>query len=278
MERSAARVQVLTIFIGLILAACGGSAPSAPTATPSPQGVDNGIVQASETPAPPTASPTPPAMPTASPQPSPTPTVPPMIRVSENTNCREGPAINYLFAGVLTVGSSAEVIGQSDIENYWYISNPDRPGEGCWLWGEYAQVEGNTDVLPLITRAPSPTPGVGFDVYVKRFSDCGWAQMIVFAIVNTGGTRIWSGYVNVENLDSDEVLYNARERHPFSGLDMPDCPPDHGNELWPGEMKYIHVPIDPGVSGISALGTITLCTADHQGGTCLTKYSYFTMP
>jgi hypothetical protein len=43
-------------------------------------------------------------------------------------------------------------------------------------------------------------------------------------------------------------------------------------------MKYIHVPINPEVSGITALGTITLCTADHQGGTCLTKNSYFNLP
>ncbi len=161
------------------------------------------------------------------------------------------------------------------MSDYWYVTNAQLPEAGCWLWGEFAQVEGGIEVLPVYTPAPTPTPQVGFVVYVKSFKDCGWARYVDFAMRNAGSERFWSGYVVVQDLGTGGNLYNARERHPFADSVEPVCLPDHGNELWPGETLYIHVPISPEKSDISAVGIITLCTADHQGGTCLTEYSYF---
>lgn len=82
----------------------------------------------------------------------------PMISVTTNTNCRTGPGAIYDYRGALLVGESAEIVARSSIGNYWYIVNPDRPGEFCWLWGEYAVTTGNTGVLPAFTPPPSPTP------------------------------------------------------------------------------------------------------------------------
>jgi hypothetical protein len=56
------------------------------------------------------------------------------------------------------VGETAEVVARSSAGNYWYIVNPDLPGEFCYLWGEYATVAGDTAVLPAFTPPPSPTP------------------------------------------------------------------------------------------------------------------------
>ena len=216
--------------------------------------------------------------PTSTPEPSPTATHAPRISVSENTNCRSGPGVEYVFQGVLEVGEVAEVIGRSSEPGYWYVTSEDLPEDGCWLLGEFAQVEGETETLPVYTPAPSPTPEVGFHVYLKSFEDCGYTFYVVFAIKNVGGQRIWSGYVEVQDLATRETLYKARERHPFAATVLPACPPDHGNELWPGETRYIHAPISDVKSGSAAIGIITLCTADHQGGTCLTEYEYFNLP
>ncbi len=88
---------------------------------------------------------------------TPTPTIP-MVSVSLNTNCRSGPGRSYDFLGALLVGETEEVVALSTVPNYWYITNPDRPGEFCYLWGEYATLVGNTEALPQFTPLPSPTP------------------------------------------------------------------------------------------------------------------------
>jgi hypothetical protein len=148
------------------------------------------------------------------------------------------------------------------------------------LWGEFASVDGEVDPLPVYTPLPSPSPAVGFDVYVKSFESCGDTFYVVFAVKNVGGERIWSGYVEVQDLATRAALYSAGRRHPFADSVLPLCPPGHGNELWPGETRFVHAPIPIAwvSSGSGAIGILTLCTADHQGGTCLTEYSYFTFP
>jgi hypothetical protein len=82
----------------------------------------------------------------------------PMVSVSINTNCRTGPGISYDLRGALLVGETEEIVAISTAPNYWYITNPDRPGEFCYLWGEYATVVGETQALPKFTPLPSPTP------------------------------------------------------------------------------------------------------------------------
>ena len=102
-----------------------------------------------------------PAVPTETPEPpvfdTPTPVLP-EVSVSVDTNCRTGPGKVYLYRGALLVGETAEVVARSTVPDYWYIPNPDRPGEFCYLWGRYATVSGNTQVLPEFTPMPSPTP------------------------------------------------------------------------------------------------------------------------
>jgi hypothetical protein len=270
-------IQAKKLILGslLLVAACSGDVQGTPNQlemTPTPE------QELEATALPPTATSTSTMMPTATIEPTATEVQALVVTVSENTNCREGPGIEYVFEAVLAVGEVAEVMARDETGEYWYISGAALPEAGCWIWGEYAQVQGAVESLPVITPAPSPTPQVGFDVYIKQFIDCGYEKQVVFAIKNVGGERIWSGYVEVQDFYSQGTLYKARERHPFAAYVTPACPPDHGNELWPGETRYIHVPYDKNVEGITAVGIITLCTADHQGGTCLTEYSYFDLP
>jgi hypothetical protein len=231
---------------------------------------------ATETPPPPSLTPT--VTSTATPLPSSTPTQAPRLRVAENTNCRSGPGVEYLFQGALKAGEVAEVVGRSAEQGYWFVTGPGLPPQGCWLTGELAEVEGETDPVPIYTAAPSPTPQVGFTVGFQGFERCGPTFYIVYAIKNVGGQRIWSGYVEVQDHATGDTLYRAAERHPFAATVLPVCPPDHGNELWPGETRYIHAPLSDVKSGSIAIGIITLCTADHQGGACRTEYSYVELP
>lgn len=81
----------------------------------------------------------------------------PTVSVSVDTNCRAGPGIVYDRLAGLFVGEKAEVIGKytSVTPAYWIV----RIGSvTCWLWGQYATVEGNTANLPEMVPPPSPTP------------------------------------------------------------------------------------------------------------------------
>ena len=260
------------------MSACGQAEPKIQENAPTVVLAESTKVDITETPVPPSPTTTQASTLTPTSEPTATATQAARVSVSENTNCRSGPGVEYLFEGVLAVGEYAEVIGRSTDTEFWYITNPDIPEEGCWLWGEFAHIEGGVEAVPVITPAPSPTPLAGFEVYVKSYIDCGYAKMIVFAARNAGSQRIWSGYVDVQDLGTGGSLYKARERHPFADSVEPACPPGHGNELWPGETRYIHVPVSSEKSGIEGVGIITLCTADHQGGTCITEYSYFVLP
>lgn len=202
----------------------------------------------------------------------------PRVGVSQNTNCRSGPDTAYVVLGALQVGEVAEVTGRSAEPGYWYVTGANLPENGCWLWGEYAQVDGEVEPLPVFTPAPTPTPDVGFDLYLRSFERCGSDLYVVFAVKNVGGKRFWSGFIKVEDFSTHQVLHERTERHPFAATVLPVCPPDHGNELWPGETRYIHAPLSHVQSGNTAIGSITLCTADYQGEYCLTEYSYFELP
>jgi hypothetical protein len=81
----------------------------------------------------------------------------PVVSVSVDTNCRAGPGIVYDRLAGLFVGEKAEVVGKytSVTPGYWIV----RIGSvTCWLWGQYANVEGNTANLQEMVPPPSPTP------------------------------------------------------------------------------------------------------------------------
>ena len=81
----------------------------------------------------------------------------PMVTVSTDTNCRDGPGQQYTLTGALYIGQSAEVTGVYDKGGYWIIKSPGSSGT-CWLWGQYATVTGNTANLTKYPAPPTPTP------------------------------------------------------------------------------------------------------------------------
>mgnify|MGYP006935321978 CR=1 FL=1 len=105
-----------------------------------------------------TPSVTPPPTSTPLPTFTPTPSIP-MAGVSVDTSCRSGPGKIYDYLGALMVGETAEVVGKRTSHKYWIIKNPDGVGE-CWLWGEYASINGNIDHLTEYYVPAIPTPAI----------------------------------------------------------------------------------------------------------------------
>lgn len=285
------RTATATLFIAgiLALAACSPAAPeAAPTATQTAEdeapnaevtiaALETELAAVRQTDeAIPTPSDTP--EPSATFAPSATPAAP-IISVSQETNCRSGPDASFTFLGLLAVGEQAQVVAKSPDGEYWLIVNPDDPAGNCWLWGEYASLTGSTDNLPVQTPVATPTPQVGFDVWFHGFAACGSNDLAIFAVRNGGAVRLWSGWIGVYTLASSESLYGPLfERHPFSESATETCPPGHGNELYPGEVNYVLVPLKSTPSETDAYAEFKFCSADHGGGDCVTKVGYFYIP
>jgi uncharacterized protein YraI len=81
--------------------------------------------------------------------------VPPPITVSTATNCRTGPSADYVVLLAFMPGQTATVIGKYTPTNYWVIQTAN--GYTCWLWGEYATIQGTTNLIPDIPAPPLPT-------------------------------------------------------------------------------------------------------------------------
>ncbi len=194
------------------------------------------------------------------------------VSVSTGTNCRTGPGVAYERVGALAVGQTAQVVGQYPAANYWIIQNPDRPGETCWLWGQYATVTGNSSALPVITPPVTPTPMANFDVaYQGRVLNCtttGWWTNM--DLENTGDLTFKSMTLTLQNLEGNNTsqILNADRFINNTGCNQSTTQ----STLAPGQTVTISSPVlgyDP--TGHRLRATITLCSNVRQAGTCVTQ-------
>ncbi len=221
----------------------------------------------------PTASPTLP--PTATQTSTPEPV---FVSVSAPTNCRIGPGSRYERSGTLLIEATAQVIAKSSTPNFWYIENPDRPGEYCWLWGKYASVAGDEQILPVYTPPPSPTPSPAFNMSLESFHNCGDTDYVVFKIHNPTEITYMTAQRHLVDTETGKDLYGpALDRHPFAPRPR-DCPPGHENEIYPDHVAYIYVPLRGAESGHGMRAIIMVCTEDYLGGDCWVQALDFTMP
>lgn len=276
------RAALIPFVASLILAACAGPTPSEAELAELIEASVKGTVEAlaSRPPKTATASPSQTPLPSSTPTPVPSPTPTPMpakVSVSLATNCRTGPGRAYPFVFSLEPDQVAQVTARSTIDDYWFIAAPDGGEEQCWIWGEYASLEGDTGGLPVLTPEPSPTASSGFTMYRHSFSECG-STRVVFTVVNNSGKTFRSARLHVQDLTASNKLHGPRvESHPFS-YNPSTCPRDKDNSFPPGAVAYIIIPIEPSKEGNQAIAHITLCTEDEAVGDCVTKSAYFRLP
>lgn len=143
------RLLVVFIALTLVLVSC-----TLPSSELSPDDIAATIVaqtqtaeasRATDTPLPPTSTPTPTSTATTSVT---------TVSVSTATNCRTGPDLNYGLVLVFQPGATAQVVGKYSPSNYWIINTPT--GGTCWLWGAYATVQGDTNILSEMAAPPPP--------------------------------------------------------------------------------------------------------------------------
>lgn len=150
------KLLIAATMLSLLLAACTlpNATDATPTETISPEEIAQTIVAQTQTAeaAAVTQTPLPPTN-TATPEGTATSAIT-TVTVSVATNCRTGPDVAYPLVLVFQPGASAEVVGKYSATNYWIIKTPT--DETCWLWGEYATVQGDTSTLPEMAAPPAP--------------------------------------------------------------------------------------------------------------------------
>jgi len=225
------------------------------TVTPTSQATETPTVTATETPVPePSATTTPEA---------------PKAEVVRETNCRIGPAGNYDLVATYQVGQTLEVVAKDLGAGYWFVKNPDKPDEQCYLLAQNITVSGDTSVLPKFTPRPSPTAAPYFNVNLKKFDNCKGDDFALFIVENTGSVPFRSAYIKVidqkANKSVEQVL-NAFDQFVGCVLAKNIAP------LNSGATGYVTSPPFKWVVNRDKLrAVIMLCTEKDLKGSCVTQ-------
>lgn len=202
-----------------------------------------------------------------------------LISVSVPTNCRIGPGRVYSRQGALLVGETAEVFGRDPSNNYWYIRNPDKPNDFCWVWGEYATLTGPFALLPIFTPPPTPTPTFtstpepSFDLKATGMDSCGawWAEV---EVKNTSPfvfkSMVYTVLDTVTDIDKTLITNAFTNKDGCSSTVIKDtiAPNDSfiiSSALFDATLQNHKLRVD-----------VTLCTELNQKGICISRKVNFT--
>lgn len=82
------------------------------------------------------------------------------VTVTTATNCRTGPGQNFKIVYGMPIGQVAKVVARNSYSGYWIIEIPGQAGQTCWLWGQYAVINGDTSILKEVVTPTSPAPTI----------------------------------------------------------------------------------------------------------------------
>lgn len=82
------------------------------------------------------------------------------VSVTTATNCRLGPGQNFNIVYAMPIGQVAKVVAKNSYSGYWIIEIPGQTGQTCWLWGQYAVINGDPSTLNEVVTPTSPAPTI----------------------------------------------------------------------------------------------------------------------
>jgi len=285
---------IIFMFSILVITALACNLPST-APTPTPDVLDATLTSLALTQAGPTLSTGLPTFPLGTPTitltPSITPTLPPSaptVSVSVNTNCRTGPGVVYDYLTALLVGETAEVIGKYTAvnPNYWIIK---KGSVTCWLWGQYATVQGDTSKLLEMVPPPSPTPtatatptatptatattaGPNFSFSFEGLTQCSPSDdYATIKWTNTGTVVFESAKTEIKDVDAATSLFGPSFSNMPFGAASPGCGVGNSS-LGIGNTAYTSYYIGtPAPTGHHIQIIVTLCSQDNVAGDCVTR-------
>ncbi len=209
---------------------------------------------------------------TETPAPEPSETATPEVPKAEvvrETNCRVGPAGNYELVAKYPVGQILEIVAKDLGAGYWFVKNPEKPEEQCYLLEQNIKINGDTSALAKFTPPPSPTSAPYFNVSFKKFDTCKGDDFASFIVENTGSVPFRSAYVKVTDQKANksvEQALNAFDQFAGCVLAKNIAP------LNAGGTGYVTSPSFNWVVNRDKLrAVIMLCTEKDLKGICVTQ-------
>ena len=200
------------------------------------------------------------------------------LSITQNTNCRKGPANYYALVVTLKAGENVVVLGRNAHSDYYNVLPSASASVSCWVWGNYATLSGNTGGLPVFTAVPgptltftptyTPTQSPSFYGTYQSLNNCGADYSLRFYIKNSGNLTWQSITVNIlDNTTSTTFTHSSNTFTDYSGC----TPGGSQKDLTKGEDGYVAA-YNPGQFGYDPTGhaltvTITLFSEDDFKGT-----------
>ena len=197
------------------------------------------------------------------------------MTVTRPTHCRAGPGKTYEIVGSLLVGMEVPVIGRDPTSQYWYIPNPYVFTDYCWVWGEYAEFEGNQLLLPVVVPPPTPThtattvPTIDFKLQGQGMHSCSGTTWMNLAITNESSYILSSIKIvmqdTVKNISRSVTYNNFPITTGCDGLTWVETVSGKGTVTVTGP-KF-----DYNIHGNKMHVTVTVCSEKDLKGVCGTR-------
>lgn len=193
----------------------------------------------------------------------------PKAKVNRETNCRVGPGGMYDLVATYQAGQVLDIIATGLAQGYWFVQNPKKPEEQCYLMAQNVSISGDTSALPKFTPQPSPTPPPYFEAKFKKLDTCNGNRFANFSVENTGNIDFRSAYIRVTDTKANQSVEQALNVFDlYVGCTLAK----NISPLDPGETGYVPSPAFTwSIHEDKLKAVIMLCTEKDLKGICVTQ-------
>ena len=276
------RTNFSHLFVFLAVLTLAALACNLPVSSPTPEALtlqpmieatetmDLAATQTSQAALLPSESATTAATETPLPEPSATATVEaPKAKVNRETNCRVGPGGLYDLVATYQTGQMLEILAIDLGSAYWFVSNPEKPNEQCYVMVQNVTVDGDTSALPKFTPQPSPTPPPYFEAKYKKLDTCNGNRFANFSVENTGSVTFRSAYIKLTDTKANK---SAEQALNVFDLYVGCILAKNISPLDPGDTGYVPSPsLTWNIHEDKLKAVVMLCSEKDLKGICVTR-------
>lgn len=208
------------------------------------------------------------------------------VTVNGNVHCRKGASTTFPSITIIPAGSVVEVVARNPANDFFYVRAAESPTGACWIWGQYATLNGDGSALPVFTPVPTPLPTATNTppptaVFTAQFTgltacpsapDTGGKLAANFLITNTGALTLQSirirGTNLIEHSSNAFTWWSGGEKHAVK------------SEIVKGDSMTVSTCSPGGFTsdpkGIVISAEVTICTNDDLKGACSSQSLVFT--